>query len=76
MKSYTVWWCCCACLKLGKATSTRGAFRCKSSNKGVGFLKDGGRKDGDFHRSKDGGRREEGGEKKNRSMKQGGMRGK
>ena len=49
----------CEGLKLATATSTRGAFRCKSSNKGVGFLSDGGRKAGDFHRSKDGGRAEE-----------------
>lgn len=49
----------CEGLKLAAATSTRGAFRCKSSNKGVGFLSNGGRKAGDFHRSKDGGRAEE-----------------
>lgn len=49
----------CEGLKLAAASRTRGALRCKSSNKGVGFLSDGGRKAGDFHRSKDGGRAEE-----------------
>lgn len=67
MKSYTVCVCVgvCLCLKLGRATSTREAFRRKSGDKGVGFHRDGGRKAGDFHRLKEGGREEvEAGEKR------------
>lgn len=47
----------CVCgggLKLSKACCICEAFRCKSSNNGVGYLSA-----GDFHRSKDGGRQEE-----------------
>lgn len=68
MKSYTVCvcYCVCACLKLLKV-------RCKSSNKGVRFLRDGGRKAGDFNRLKGGERKQEG--KNEMSMKQGAMRG-
>lgn len=71
MKSYTVCVCYCVyvCLKLTKVRS-------KSSNRGVGFVSDGGRKAGDFHRLEDGGRTgKEIGEKNEMSMKQRGMKG-
>lgn len=62
------------CVRGSKARCSYQHPWCKSSNKGVGFLSDGGRKAGDFHRSKDGGRaaeergvRGEGGEGKGKS---------